>query len=362
MVTEMKSQVQEQSPPPPQDRSGLQNETGYGAKRKKPQGRRAEMGIIECIQKLREIRTPGGSAITQKAFVPPPPMTQEQMEQDISANVAAGVISPEGAANLLRRMALETIRRKEHGAYVVKDAILSKEDIAFDRRRRLRQTFQDAGLKPEYWGLRIDQSPFLTDKGNEYEIEPGNEKAFGAMRALASSWETGSRGITLQSVNRGVSKTLLAAAVMVYIKAMKLNADGKPVRIRFVKAGELFDAIAKSYGSTWEKNPGVMSTEQVWQEYAALPEVLIIDDLGTEPFARLDIGEWTREQFYRLADHRHSAKLTTIITTQLDADALTSRYGGHVTSRLLARSPLVPITTDTDYRQDAEVDYTDPWA
>ena len=148
---------------------------------------------------------------------------------------------------------------------------------------------------------------------------------------------------------------------MVYIRAMKTGTDGKAVRIRFVKAGELFQVIGASCGATWEKNPGVLSTEQVWQKFAALPGVLVIDDLGTEPYAKLDIGDWTREQFYRLADHRHAAKLTTLITTQLDEAALTARYGGHVTSRLLARSPLVSITSTTDYRQSVEIDTSDPW-
>ena len=125
------------------------------------------MGLIECIQRLKALRTPNGP-VTQGTFTPPPPMTQADMEAEVNGLVAAGSMRAEGAEHLLRHMAIAAARRAEHGP--VREAFapspVSEADAAWDRRVRLRQSLHESGLRPEYWDLRLDQNPFLTEAGS----------------------------------------------------------------------------------------------------------------------------------------------------------------------------------------------------
>lgn len=57
--------------------------------------------------------------------------------------------------------------------------------------------------------------------------------------------------------------------------------------------------------------------------------VLIMDDLGAEKQS-----EWTDEQLYRVADFRAKRNLPTIVTSNLPADILNSRYGRRICDRL----------------------------
>ena len=329
-------------------------------------GPRSQMGIIECLENLRRLRAPNSKPVTDPSRAPRPKATQEEMEREIYGLVNKGLLRPAAADRLIAGMARAASENAASGIISGPRSSalpLSEEDSAWEKRLRFRQHLTNAGLHDRYWDLRIDHNPFLTDEGKPYDLQPFNREAFGACRRLAHDWSPGAQGLTLQSVERGVSKTLLAAAACVYIIAQKTGKDGRSVpKVKFIRAGDLFGMFALSKGATWERNPGVASTEQVWQEMAVRPEVLVIDDLGTEPWTRGDDGEWVKAKFYALADFRYAQKLTTIITTQLDTEALTARFGGHVASRLLARSPMVSIIGSPDYRQDAVVDDSDPFA
>lgn len=59
-------------------------------------------------------------------------------------------------------------------------------------------------------------------------------------------------------------------------------------------------------------------------------DILIIDDLGTEPILR----NVTIEYLLLTLEERSNRKLSTIITTNLDADGLLNRYGERIYSRL----------------------------
>ncbi|MCL2846074.1 MAG: ATP-binding protein [Firmicutes bacterium] len=59
-------------------------------------------------------------------------------------------------------------------------------------------------------------------------------------------------------------------------------------------------------------------------------ELLIIDDLGTEPVIR----NVTEENFYNLVNERLVARRATIITTNLDRDMVIERYGDRIASRV----------------------------
>ena len=72
------------------------------------------------------------------------------------------------------------------------------------------------------------------------------------------------------------------------------------------------------------------------------PELLIIDDLGTEPMLK----NVTKEYFYVLITERQASGKTTLITTNLGAEHLLDRYGERVFSRLTDKSQTKLIMLD----------------
>lgn len=85
----------------------------------------------------------------------------------------------------------------------------------------------------------------------------------------------------------------------------------------FGDAQDIFDHYKKSQGSM-----------RYWEE-----PLLLIDDIGIEPFRCLVYGE----EYYpisRLLLHRYDKQLTTIIATNLDIEDIAERYGDRVVDRM----------------------------
>ncbi|MCL2756295.1 MAG: ATP-binding protein [Firmicutes bacterium] len=68
-------------------------------------------------------------------------------------------------------------------------------------------------------------------------------------------------------------------------------------------------------------------------------DVLIIDDLGTEPV----IKNITDEYLYNLINERYTRGKSFIITTNLDRDMMTERYGDRISSRVFAKETTAEI-------------------
>ena len=75
----------------------------------------------------------------------------------------------------------------------------------------------------------------------------------------------------------------------------------------------------------------------------AMPELLIIDDLGAEPM----VMNVTVECLLSIICERQDKGLATLIATNLDTDELTERYGSRIVSRLLSPRTvkIIPIET-----------------
>jgi DNA replication protein DnaC len=306
--------------------------------------------------------------VAAKEYVPGPPATQSEIESWVYGFVESGGMRPEGAAHLLGAIA-----RSRAGQTGDAEADQTPERIARQKRQALDMALLKAGLPESFWGVRLSENPFRNEAQAEYDFSLSADhsayRAFVACRKMAHAWEPGAAGMTIRSADVGVGKTLFAYAALIYITAHHKgrNGDGNRggegrARCQAASAKHLLDLLRLSFGATWEKNPGVLSTEAVRQKYQVQPDVLLIDDLGKENVRSGESGEWARAELLDLLDYRMSNRLTTIITTNLtEADTL-ARYGAAFTSRLLGRSPAIEMH-GPDYRMlpASENDY-DPFA
>jgi DNA replication protein DnaC len=105
----------------------------------------------------------------------------------------------------------------------------------------------------------------------------------------------------------GCGKTHLAAAIANY-----RLAAGQPVL--FVNTPDLLDHLRATF------NPeSTVSYDERFDQVRTSP-LLILDDLGTQ-----SNSEWAQEKLYQILNFRYNAKLPTVITTNLDLEAIEIR-------------------------------------
>ena len=75
----------------------------------------------------------------------------------------------------------------------------------------------------------------------------------------------------------------------------------------------------------------------------AMPELLIIDDLGTEPM----VNNVTVECLLSIICERQDKGLATLFATNLDTEKLIERYGERIVSRLLSPRTVKIIPVET---------------
>jgi DNA replication protein DnaC len=101
-----------------------------------------------------------------------------------------------------------------------------------------------------------------------------------------------------------------------------------PIARRAVNAADLYAALRPS---------GSDDPEAEFAAYAGCP-LLLLDDLGAT--RRTD---FTEEITYRLIDHRYSNCLGAIITSNVEPDKFSKRFGDRVTSRLIEKCRLIDL-------------------
>ncbi len=111
----------------------------------------------------------------------------------------------------------------------------------------------------------------------------------------------------------GCGKTHLAAAV-----GNRCLERGNVVL--FVTAPDLLDHLRSAFGPFSEDD-----FDELFERIRDA-QLLILDDLGTE-----NPKAWANEKLFQLLNHRHSRKLPTVITTNVDIDS----FDGSIRSRLL---------------------------
>lgn len=128
----------------------------------------------------------------------------------------------------------------------------------------------------------------------------------------------------------GCGKTHLAAAIANYRLSM-----GHPVL--FVNTPDLLDHLRAAY------SPGAVTGYDERFEQVRNSPLLILDDLGTQ-----SNSDWAQEKLYQIFNYRYNAQLPTVITTNLELEAIEIRIRSRMVDPSLVQ--IIAITAN-DFRQ-----------
>ena len=135
----------------------------------------------------------------------------------------------------------------------------------------------------------------------------------------------------------GCGKTHLAAAIANF--AVNLG-----VPTLFLTVPDLLDWLRFSYDSP------EASFEQRFNEIRNIA-LLVLDDLGTQ-----NATPWAQEKLFQIINHRYSAKLPTVVTTNQDLDEI----DGRVRSRLQDPELVTPVKINAPDFRSPVVDSSHP--
>ena len=122
----------------------------------------------------------------------------------------------------------------------------------------------------------------------------------------------------------GLGKTFL-------LRAVAERLIERDVNVLIISAYKLLEIVRKAYFSN-EENAGEISEI----------EVLMIDDLGSEPLMQ----NVTVEQLFNLLNERQNRGLSTVVSTNLTMPELQGRYTERIASRLRDKNNWKVITLE----------------
>lgn len=161
--------------------------------------------------------------------------------------------------------------------------------------------------------LRLSQIGALTDCTFETFLPDGHGLTPTRQRNLRMAYERSvefaesRQGWLVLKGGYGCGKTHLAAAI-----ANRQIAEGRPVL--FVNTPDLLDHLRATF------NPeSAVSYDERFDQVRTIP-LLILDDLGTQTHS-----EWAQEKLYQILNYRYNAKLPTVVTTNLELEAIEIR-------------------------------------
>lgn len=179
----------------------------------------------------------------------------------------------------------------------------------------------------------------------EVEIEE-ERKNKEQVEELAKRYRNGDNFNTIITGSAGVGKSHLAMALL-----KEINQDNQ-LRVMFVSVDELFRLIKDSFSTN------NYFTEQYAAELLRQPDILVLDDLGSEVGA---IGSGAASDFvnrtlYGIINGRLNK--STVVTTNLSSKQLASKYDEKLLSRLYkgikANKSIVVFKETKDKRMDLE--------
>ena len=169
--------------------------------------------------------------------------------------------------------------------------------------------------------LNLDEKQVCSfDEINESLFEKNDFENFMKLKNLLEKWCNNYPNITKRTIvlsgQTGVGKTYLA-------KCMTKNLIQKDIVVCFVTAFEMNNMMLK-YHTTFdsEKYSHILPLVE--------SDVLIIDDLGSEPL----INNVTINYLFNILSEREESKKSTIITTNLSTADIVERYKDRIRSRL----------------------------
>jgi DNA replication protein DnaC len=136
----------------------------------------------------------------------------------------------------------------------------------------------------------------------------------------------------------GTGKSLLAAMILNELILTQRRT------CRYIKISRDF---FQQLRATFSNDSGTYGrTDTVFNEIAR-QDVLVIDDFGIQ-----SDSEWEQRMLYDLVDARYEAELPTIITSNIDLDAVRTLFKGRIYSRFTEMLHSVEFFNVRDYRQD----------
>ncbi len=136
----------------------------------------------------------------------------------------------------------------------------------------------------------------------------------------------------------GTGKSLLAAMIL---NELILTAR---LSCRYIKISRDF---FQQLRATFNSDSG-SKTETVFNDIAR-QDILVIDDFGIQ-----SDSEWEQRMLYDLVDARYEAELPTIITSNIDLEAVKNLFKGRIYSRFTEMLHIVEFFSVRDYRQDMQ--------
>ncbi len=156
---------------------------------------------------------------------------------------------------------------------------------------------------------------YATSALDALESHPGIRDAIDRARRYCTNkeWEGGA-GLAFCGGDPGTGKTELGAAII--LEAIKARIGGFPLRF------QMKDILPRDDGT------GTM-IGQAEYDRARKEKLVLLDDVGTEP-----ANGYARDRLESLIEARYSAKLATIITSNLTPTELQAHLGPRLWSRL----------------------------
>ncbi len=184
------------------------------------------------------------------------------------------------------------------------------------------KTFEAFGtVRP---GLTADQQTALS---NAYEL---------AMRYADTP-----RGWLLLIGPYGSGKSHLAAAIANY--RMTVHAE----QAMMITAPDLLDHLRMTYAPN-----ATVAYDTLFDQVRNAP-LLVLDDLGAE-----SPTPWAREKLYQLFNHRHTRRLPTVITTNIDVEAMDERIRSRLNDHELTESVSLDVPDHRSAASQNELNLT----
>lgn len=189
-----------------------------------------------------------------------------------------------------------------------------------ERHERLRRISNlDAYVDKNFYNFTIEQPG----------LKPAERQSLEVALTIATRYAENPEGWLLLEGTYGCGKTHLAAA----IGNQRLQ---KGELVMFVTVPDLLDHLRSAYAPSAEA-----PYDETFERIRNAP-MLILDDLGAE-----SPSQWAKEKLFQLLNHRHSHRLPTIITTNVDPDTLDPRIRSRLLdSELIKRGKIIA----PDYR------------
>lgn len=187
-------------------------------------------------------------------------------------------------------------------------------DLDAERREKLRQI---SNLEA-YADKRFDNFEL-----NIPTLSPLQQRALETTYLVAVQFAQQPDGWLMLQGNYGSGKTHLAAAIG---NARLERGD----MVLFITVPDLLDYLRSTYGPSSE-----VGYDEMFDRVRQAP-LLILDDLGAE-----NPSPWAREKLFQLLNYRHSRRLPTVITTNIDPDLLDPRIRSRILDDTLTNQQII---------------------